>query len=312
MKINYLQLEIQPCPICSSDNFHLLKNNDRYFMGIKTVGCLNCGLIQTNPRPTQDSINYFYAHDYRYFYQGLKSANLKHIQKFNKNIRFQNVSKFLSEYIPFSSTSFSLLDIGCSEGEFFVALRSLGYKGHLCGVEINSNFAKFAAKRSDAKVVKQIEDFTSKFNFITMHHVFEHFLNPQYLINKIKSKLRKGGYVYIDVPDADEYSNLDDLHIAHLFHYTQRTLPVIFENAGFTIVLCEKYSPIGHPKSIRLLARFANIRTQRKYSSTTRSESLAWKKITTISILNKRVKVLLSLVPGLSRLYRLIKNQLKA
>ena len=280
-------------------------------MGIITVGCLKCGLIQTNPRPSQEGINYFYIHDYRYYYHGVKSANLKHIQKFNKDIRFQNVSKFLFEYISFSSSS-SLLDIGCSEGEFFVALRNFGYKGHLYGVEINSNFAKFAAGRSDALVVKQVGDLTSKFDLITMNHVFEHFLNPNFLINQIKSKLKKDGYVYIDVPDAEEYSRLDDLHIAHLFHYTQRTLAVIFENAGFQIVLCEKYSPIGHPKSIRLLAKLSKNRIQRKYLSTYRSENHTWKKINDISILSKRVRVLLSLIPGFSGLYHFIKRQFKA
>jgi SAM-dependent methyltransferase len=311
MNFDYLELEMQPCPLCASNDFHLLKKNDRYFMGLITVGCMECGLIQTNPRPSQKGITHFYTNDYRSFYQGQKSPNLAYIQKFNKDTRLGNTSDFLSQFISFSSLKVSLLDIGCSEGELFVALRRAGYKGNLFGIEINSDFAKYAANRIDAEVVPRIEDLMTKFNVISMNHVFEHFLYPNSLINQLKSKLRKGGYLYIDVPDAEEYSRLDDLHIAHLFHYTQRTLTALFESAGFEVVLCEKYSPLAHPKSIRLVARVARNGINYKHNTKVQSENVAWQKVAQVSILNKRIKVFLALIPGVVKFYHLLKNILK-
>jgi hypothetical protein len=144
-----------------------------------------------------------------------------------------------------------------------------------------------------------------------MNHVFEHFLNPNFLINQLKRKLRKGGYIYIDVPDAEEYSRLDDLHIAHLFHYTQRTLAAIFESSGFEVIQCEKYSPVAHPKSIRLVAKVAGDGVNKNQITTSQSESFAWQKITQISILKKRAKVLIALIPGVIRFSHLLKSAIK-
>jgi len=64
------------CPICESCDYELLSQKDRYGLPVTTVICKTCGLLITNPIMTQDSLNKFYAEDYRELYVGSKSATI--------------------------------------------------------------------------------------------------------------------------------------------------------------------------------------------------------------------------------------------
>lgn len=65
---NSFKLEKTVCPLCN------LNNTDRVFTGrdrlwkregeFQVVQCKSCGLMYTNPRPTQETIGYFYPQDY--------------------------------------------------------------------------------------------------------------------------------------------------------------------------------------------------------------------------------------------------------
>ncbi len=48
------------CCICEEKNFELLSKKDRYGLYTPVVICKECGLIQVNPRMTQESYNQFY------------------------------------------------------------------------------------------------------------------------------------------------------------------------------------------------------------------------------------------------------------
>jgi len=59
-----------PCCVCGGENFELLSEKDRYGLYVPVVICKDCGLIQTNPRMTQDAYNQFYELEYRKLYVG--------------------------------------------------------------------------------------------------------------------------------------------------------------------------------------------------------------------------------------------------
>src|SRR2546427_12286919 len=48
------------CCICHGDTFETLATRDRYGLRLHVVICVNCGLIQTNPRMTEASYGEFY------------------------------------------------------------------------------------------------------------------------------------------------------------------------------------------------------------------------------------------------------------
>ena len=49
-----------PCCVCGGKNFELLSEKGRYGLYMPVVVCKDCGLIQTNPRMTQEAYNQFY------------------------------------------------------------------------------------------------------------------------------------------------------------------------------------------------------------------------------------------------------------
>lgn len=311
MSFNYLNLSVQSCPICGGMSFSTLKKNDRYFMGIVTVGCNNCGLIQTNPRPDQAGLDNFYKNDYRKYYQGVTTPNSKYIQEYNKGVRLADTVVFLQGFIKFQDESLSLLDIGCSEGALFSALRGANYKGQLFGVELNESFGKYAATNNNAEVHSSLNMHDTKFDLVILNHVFEHILQPDSQLKDIQKILSEKGLLYIDIPDAESYSKLDDLHLAHLFHFTSNTISRLLKNTGYQIIHIERYSPKFHPKSIRLIAKLNDLALPTEFITNPNTERNTWDRTSRISIVNKRIKNVAIKVPFLFVITKWFRSQLQ-
>ena len=62
------------CALCGQAGFEPLASIDRHGMGLATVGCRTCGLVQTRPRLTAAAFDAFYRDDYRAYYQGVFQA----------------------------------------------------------------------------------------------------------------------------------------------------------------------------------------------------------------------------------------------
>ena len=69
----FYKFERIQCCICNSNKFKKLSNKDRYGLYMPVVICEQCGLIQTNPRMTQESYNEFYNEEYRNLYMGFEN-----------------------------------------------------------------------------------------------------------------------------------------------------------------------------------------------------------------------------------------------
>ena len=222
-----------------------LAKHDRHLLGLRTVGCLQCGLVQTNPRPTQQSLGMFYEKNYRAFYQQTVTPDDAYVATHRKDVRLDYTVRFLMGALQLHESS-ALLDYGCGEGSLFVALRHHGFKGRLVGVEPNAEFGKFAAERGAAEVHMALPEM-GRVNAIVVNHVLEHIHDPVGLLQSLSKLIAPGGRLYIDVPDAEEYTSASDLHIAHIFHFTERTLQRLVLNAGYDVEVCEKHRPPYHP-----------------------------------------------------------------
>ena len=146
-----------------------------------------------------------------------------------------------------------MLDFGCGEGSLFAALRKAGFIGNFYGVELNSSFGEYASRYGDATVSNAIQA-REQVDLAVVNHVLEHLYDPIGTLREIRKLIKPEGYLYVDVPDAEEYGTIYDLHIAHIYHFTERTLKNIVQQAGFLVNKVEKHYPPHHPKSIRLVA----------------------------------------------------------
>lgn len=250
--LDNFDLRIESCPLCSGTEFTRLANHDRNLLGISTVGCNCCGLVQTNPRPSAIGLDSFYRDHYRFFYQGATEPDQLYITSLNKDHRLAYTAEFFAEKIALSLEAV-VLDFGCGEGSLFAALRKAGFIGNFYGVELNSSFGEYASRYGDATVSNAIQA-RERVDLAVVNHVLEHLHDPIGTLREIRKLIKPEGYLYVDVPDAEEYETIYDLHIAHIYHFTERTLKNIVQQAGFQVNKVEKHHPPHHPKSIRLVA----------------------------------------------------------
>lgn len=269
---------LHPCPICAGNSFSALARNDRNLLGVETVGCNSCGLIQTNPRPSAEGLTTFYRDHYRLYYQGATAPDARYIADLNKDIRLANTAAFFSNALQLPKDAV-ILDYGCGEGSLFAALRKASFSGAFYGVELNASFGEFASRYGNATVSNSIRS-REPVDLAIVNHVLEHLSDPIATLKELGRLLKRGGLLYIDVPDAEEYDSIQDLHIAHIYHFTERTLGRLVEQAGFVVTTVEKHVPPHHPRSVRLVARLPTDDEARVVVRTdASSEQAAWQAV---------------------------------
>ena len=99
----------------------------------------------------------------------------------------------------------NLLDIGCFTGDFLYLAHQEG--SIVKGYELQKEAVEIANKKLPGKI-HQTSVFNQdieqeQFDIITLFGVLEHVLEPLELLKRIKSLLKKDGYIFIQTPNTD-------------------------------------------------------------------------------------------------------------
>lgn len=251
------ELHTVACPLCAGRAFEVLASTDRYDMDLVTVGCQGCGLVMTNPQPTEPALNQFYTHHYRHYYQRVEVPDLDYLQKTRKIERAATTAAFMSErgLLPANGT---VLDIGAAEGAILHAVRQREPSLRAIAVEPNPQFGAFARDYAGCELYPALESLPAAYaggiDLIIINHVLEHIADPVRFLASLRSWLKPGGKLYIDVPDVEAYTGLEALHIAHLYHFCERSYRATLARAGYAVASLEHHTPLMHPPSLRLVA----------------------------------------------------------
>lgn len=234
-----LQTELVPCPLCGqSGPFMEVVPVDRYGIKIKTVFC-QCGFMFENPMPTEFFLNYFYGSFlFRALDWGVFSVSSKIVHEFHAEKRAQKHINLLKKFVSSETKGKTILDIGASEGTFLKKLGESYQTVARFAVEPGNNFSKLI----DSGVLQVWPSFDlipadSKFDLITMWHVLEHIRDPRSFVKKMARHCLPGGYVFIEVPDADKYdTTMRPYHIDHVVHFSGHTLSKLLLEEGFIVL----------------------------------------------------------------------------
>ena len=166
-------IETVVCGLCGSPKSEIyIKGAKELYNGtgecFDVVRCRDCGFVFTNPRPTRETISYFYPDSANYYqpkfpkvsavieknsmtrntlrksiignYFGYNFKKLPRLLDFIPYLRLRK-RIFLAHFPKFVDEG-KLLDIGCSWGEYLLLMKQLGWDVY--GVEMNARAASFA------------------------------------------------------------------------------------------------------------------------------------------------------------------------
>ena len=186
---------MEPCPICGSALSGLklcpvaLSAPEPVY---DLVECSCCHARFLDPLPDSAALSRFYAPHYYgsdWYKQEEKGRMFaRHMLRCDDGDRMER-----------------LLDVGCGTGHFIRAVAdSSGWEAH--GVEISPEAASYAKNELSLDVrCGELMDAgypDQFFDFIRVNNVIEHVRNPLWFIRECRRILRKGGRLYLSVPNG--------------------------------------------------------------------------------------------------------------
>lgn len=220
------------CPGCGHGTSYQVAGIDRRLKRLTTAACDHCGLLYTNPMPTDAELATYYADFYRFDYQAADTApKEKHLKK--RHVEAANRVRQLDGLMPEKART---LDFGCGSGEFVTAMLALGHDAH--GFEPGDTYGSHAQSlHGDRISIKGWQDvsYQDRFDLVTCFHVVEHLSNPVAALEQMAQWSAPDGLVYIEVPDlgkAHPNKGFGALHFAHLLGFNHHNLIVAAAHAG--------------------------------------------------------------------------------
>lgn len=269
--------ESSACPGCGSPRIVLLDafSTPRGTAGRRVAflsGCRACGLLFTNPLPTQEHLERFYSGGGEWA-SGLAdrigrvravraSAHKRPKSRTASAPRRPRQLLFddIAAHAPLNRPppGARALDVGCGDGKFLDRLQDRGWETY--GIEPSTDMAFARHHRLEALPEE------AGFDFVVLHHVLEHVTDPADLLRRVASATRDGGTLFISVPRLDTLPQHRDFKYCingrnHPICFSETCLRGLLARAGFAVT-ARLDSPAldaalsdGKPLRLRLIAR---------------------------------------------------------
>ena len=133
-----------------------------------------------------------------------------------------------------------LLDVGCGNGNFLQSASRMLPGWTFAGVEWDEKYAAkvLAIPRVENHYTGDLGSVPGEFDAISMIHVLEHIESPRQFLEKVKQKLKPGGWLIIELPYYVE--NPFELFVAdHSSHFDCPTIESLLASVGFQIEIIE-------------------------------------------------------------------------
>lgn len=216
--------------LCGSNLVSRVAKYDRYGFWHPTVICKNCGLIYNNPHMDEKVYIKFYESDfYRKIYTNQDPL------KYADDLLGSEYGKYIyDDCLPLINKNSSVMEFGCGGGWNLIHFQK---NGHNCvGYDYSPSLTDFGKKKYNLDLKQgNINSITGSYDLIILNHVIEHFIDLEENIKKIVSYLKPDGYVYIGVPNIDNYS-IFQLQNAHLFYFSPRTFTYYMNKFGLELI----------------------------------------------------------------------------
>jgi 2-polyprenyl-3-methyl-5-hydroxy-6-metoxy-1,4-benzoquinol methylase len=250
-------VESVACNLCGSKCTSLLFVAQDYISReyFNVVKCDVCDLVYTNPRPSSEEIDEFYAQHY-YGRQNLRFKALVEVPiRLFRRQRSRKILRLMD--------SGRILDIGCGRGRMLDEFKRRGWETF--GTELSEQAAGAAREEFGLNVRSiPLEDwgFEDKFfDAITLWHVLEHLPDPRATLREVNRILKDDGLLVVSTPNFDSFqakiSKEKWFHLdvpRHYYHFSTGTLTQMLESVGFRVwrqhLFSLEYDPFGLMQSL--------------------------------------------------------------
>jgi SAM-dependent methyltransferase len=235
-----VELEDRPCPFgCPPSDRIVLKGNDRIqnLPGEFTVvECTHCGLLRTNPRPTAETIGFYYRDDYQPYLATRQDAE-------RRPCLAERTERILRMHAIPALAPGRMLEVGCASGSYLLQMARRGWQ--VQGIEFSHPVAAYARDRGlrvHSGPLESAPEFEQPFDLVTAWMTFEHLHEPVAGLRKLAEWVKPEGWMAFSVPNAAGIGRAwfgdawFPLHLpAHLFHFTPRTIARLLELSGWQL-----------------------------------------------------------------------------
>lgn len=237
-----------PCDLCDHRAFELVADRDRRGLPLETVVCRVCGLLTHAQLPTDAELNAYYDRQYRRDYHG------EYLPSPHRVVREWRRGKYLTRQLaPYLFPDDRIVEVGCGLGCTIKNLELAGYRSE--GIEPGEGFRRFATESLRAKVTPGFLASMPRqadYDVVLLVHVLEHLASPTNALAHLRSMLRPGGRLYVEVPNAGAPHAAPSrmFHYAHIYNFTADTLEMLAEKAQLRV---ERWMSAPHDKNLCVL-----------------------------------------------------------
>ena len=252
---------VRHCPVCEKDSKELLYRQVfadvarvSFLKGYDVVVCRYCGFAFADNIPSQEVFDRYYERQSKYEKTSSRMSE-------SRLEVMDNGLKFIQGFVR--NKNIKVLEIGCGPGDFLRFLKENGFVD-LTAVEPSQRSANYLMREFGINAIAGAISnprLKEAYELAVLLTVLEHIVDLKAAINNISRMLRKGGLLFIRVPNACQFSDFDDAPFQqfspeHINYFSTVSARNLLGKYGFSILGCLE---VSMPESDNTLLPMINL-----------------------------------------------------
>ena len=251
------------CRICGNYDGNSIHTAHEMMYGTRDkfdyIECCQCGCLQIAEIPLDVSKYYpsnYYSYNYLLTYKTKFKIRLKTFilnSRLHRNNIFKSINSLLKnspkgydflEYIfkkNYLNLDTRILDVGCGSGAILLQMHDMGFTS-LRGLDpfLEKDLNYNNGVQIQKKYLDQVDE---TYDFIMLHHAFEHIVDPYSALNNMGRIISPNGYILIRIPVSSSfawsYYATDWVQLdapRHIYLHSCESMRLLAMKTGFEVV----------------------------------------------------------------------------